>query len=83
MLAKPFRQIAFGAALNRSLDELVDAFGADLQLLVDRLANAVAHGEIGAHAERGQHRREYHEVPGGQAESDGKRHHAFELSRMV
>ena len=59
------------------------ALGADLQLLVHRLANAVAHLEVSADAERGQHHGEDREIPGGQAESNGKRHHDFVVSRMV
>ncbi len=83
MLPKPFLQIVLGAALNRSHDELVDALGADLQLLVHRSVNAVAHLEVGAYAKSGQHDGENRKIPRGQAEPDWKRHHPLVVSRMV
>ena len=77
MLAQPFWQILARAARYSALDELVHAFGADLQFLVHGLANAVAHGEVGAHAERGQHHGQHREIPGGEPQPDGKGNHRF------
>src|ERR1019366_8851931 len=83
MLSKPLRQIVLAASLDVSLDKLMDALGADLELLVYCSVNAVAHSEVSAYAKSGQHHGENREIPCGQAEANGKRDHAFVVSRIV
>jgi hypothetical protein len=67
MLAKPFRKICLCATLNIPLDQLMHTFGANLQFLIHRLANAVAHAQVRADAKQGQHHGEDREVPSSQA----------------
>src|SRR5580692_11643703 len=83
MLSKPFRQFVLVAPLDISLDELTDSFGSNHEFLIHGFMNAVAHFEVSAYSKRRQHHGENRKIPGGQAEPDGKRHHALVVSRIV